>query len=229
MNELRRQDLHFVVTRIPRDVREMVRDNALFIAGGFIRSTISDEKPSDIDIFGPNKDELETIAMQFALSRTAKLHSTDNAFTVLSGTRIPVQFIHRWLYPSDQPDLLLREFDFTIAQAVVWFADNQWHSLISDDFYADLAARRLVYTHPKRLEDAGGSLLRVRKFVSKGYSIQPLSLAGVVARLFMAVREQRGEWSEEFVTQVLCGLLREVDPLQIVDGVELINEHEAAA
>ena|SRR5579864_1060502 len=229
MTALRIQDLHFVVSRIPRDVLKMVQNNNLFIAGGFVRSTIADEKASDIDIFGASKDALKAVAMQFALDRGGRLHTTDNAFTVLSGSRIPVQFIHRWVYAPDQAQKLLAEFDFTIAQAVLWRSGEKWESLISDDFYADLAARRLVYTHPQRAEDAGGSLLRVRKFLAKGYSIQPKSLAGVVARLFMAVRKEDGVWEEEWVTKVLCGLLREVDPMRIVDGVDLIDEHEVPA
>ena len=36
-----------------------------------------------------------------------------------------------------------------------------------DEFYPDLAARRLVYTAPVRDEEAGGSLLRVRKFIER--------------------------------------------------------------
>ncbi len=229
MSALRIQDLHLVVSRIPRDVLKMVQTNNLFIAGGFVRSKIADEKASDIDIFGPSKEALKAVAMQFALDRGGRLHETDNAFTVLSGSRIPVQFIHRWVYAPGQAQKLLAEFDFTIAQAVLWRSGEKWESLISDDFYADLAARRLVYTHPQRVEDAGGSMLRVRKFLAKGYSIQPKSLAGVIARLLMAVRTKEGCWEEEWVTQVICGLLREVDPMRIVDGVDLIDEHEVPA
>ena len=43
----------------------------------------------------------------------------------------------------------------------------------------------------------------------------------------MAVHDQHGDWSEPWLTQVLTGLLREVDPLRVVDGVELVDEHAA--
>lgn len=223
---LRTQDLHFVVSRIPRDVMKVVKEHNLFIAGGFLRSTISDEKASDIDLFGSSVEQLKLVASLLTVERQGRMHTTDNAFTVLSGNRIPVQFISKWLYAKDEAAKLLQEFDFTIAQAVLWWENEHWQSLISDDFYADCAAKRLVYTHPNRAEAAGGSLLRVRKFVAKGYSIQPKSLAGVISRLFLAVHSQEGDWSEDWLTKVLCGLLREVDPMRVVDGVDLVDEHE---
>ena len=87
MSQLRIQDLHFVVSRIPRDVLKMVQDNSLFIAGGFIRSTIGDEKASDIDIFGASKDALKAVAMQFALDRGFR-QSTSQPLVMSKGTGI---------------------------------------------------------------------------------------------------------------------------------------------
>jgi len=138
---------------------------------------------------------------------------------------MPVQFITRWLYTD--PIQLLGEFDFTVAQAVVWHRDGKWHSLVGDDFYADLAARRLVYTSPHRAEDAGGSILRVRKFLTAGYTIQAGSLAGVIARLCQGVDQIRNLGiDEDYLKRLLTALLREVDPLTVVDGIDLVDEHE---
>lgn len=238
MNELSNTDLHFVVSRVPRDVIKLIRDNGLFLAGGFVRSVISGEKPSDIDLFGPSKDKLQAIATAFALERQARLHVTDNAFTVLTGNRIPVQFIHRWTYQPGDQGRLSEEFDFTIAQAVLWLEDvkhpvtgdiqKQWKSICSDRYYSDLAAKRLHYTCPAREEDAGGSLLRARKFLSKGYSIQAQSLAKVITRLVIKVdADALANKNEEWIAKILTALLREVDPLLVVDGVDLVDEHEA--
>ena len=233
MSKLTDKDLHFVVSRLPRDVRNIVVENKLFVAGGFIRATICGEKPSDIDIFGPSKDALKIIAADLALKRQCKLHETQNAFTVLSHGRIPIQFVHRWVYSQNEHEKLLNEFDFTIAQSVVWADEtHKWLSLCADDFYSDLAAKRLVYTSPIRAEDAGGSLLRVRKFIAKGYNIQPYSLAAVLARLyskidFDSIERSGNDSNETWLTKVIAGLLREVDPLIVVDGIELIDEHEA--
>ena len=224
MIQLTSSDLIFILTRLPRDVVKMMRSKPIYLGGGFIRETIAGNKPSDIDLFGPNKDDLKSAALDFALSREARVHNTDNAVTVLSPPRLPVQFITKWCF--DNAEDVCKSFDFTVCQVVVWFHNEKWHSLASDDFYVDLAVRCLVYTFPVREEAAGGSMLRVRKFLQRGYSIQAGSLAGVITRLAMAVR-----WDEIYdggkqVAQIIAGLLREVDPLMIIDGVEPIDEHE---
>jgi len=237
MQTLTKEDLRFVVSRIPRDVREMMIKYNLTIAGGFIRSTIAGEKPSDIDLFGETVEMLDNAANWIAANRRARIHKTDNAITILTPSRIPLQLITRWLYKEIGP--LVESFDFTIAQAAIGVIVNEdgksvsWTSFISDSFYPDLAARRLVYTFPVRNEDAGGSLLRVRKFLSKGYTIQAPALAGTIARLI-----SRLKWDESFnyhmknnmidevwLSQVITGLLREVDPLTIIDGIDIIDEH----
>lgn len=224
--ELTKEDLRFVVTRLPRDVRTLAKDHGLFIAGGFIRETIAGNKAHDVDLFGPIKEGLGIAAELIAAKREARLYKTDNAITVLTGSRMPIQFITRWLYTD--PQKLLHEFDFTVCQAVIWFdkTDGLWKSSISDGFYPDLAARRLVYTYPQREEDAGGSMLRVRKFLQRGYSIQALSLGGVIARIARAVDWHKVGDDEQRAGLVIAGLLREVDPLTIVDGLEPVDDHE---
>lgn len=223
--ELTKEDLRFVVTRLPRDIRELAKDHGLFIGGGFIRETIAGNKPNDVDLFGASKEVLGIAAKLIAEKREARLHKTDNAITVLTGNRMPVQFITRWLF--DNADDLVASFDFTVCQAVIWFDKESelWKSAISDGFYSDLAARRLVYTYPVREEDAGGSMLRVRKFLQRGYSIQAPSLGGVIARIAGKVEWKRVA-DERAAGRVIAGLLREVDPLTIVDGLEPIDDHE---
>ena len=236
MPELLADDLHFIVSRLPRDVQAVVKKEPLFVAGGFIRATIAGERVADIDILGPSKERLDYCAKSLAVDRHGRVHQTDNAYTVLAPPRIPVQFIHRWLFADAAT--LIQSFDFTIAQAVVWWEPKEpegnreygvWCSLVGDRFYQDLAAKRLVYLCPARNEDAGGSLLRVRKFLKAGYSIQPYAFGKVIARLVMGVKWDampQGMPEEEALGKVLTGLLREVDPLVIIDGVDLIDEHQ---
>ena len=241
MRELTKVDLQFVVSRLPRDVERLLRLNAgkLYVAGGFIRATIACEKISDIDLFGESKDELLSIAKDLTLRRKGRYFETKNAATVLTPTRFPVQFITRWLYVS--PRKLVKSFDFTIAQSAIWaevldpsaevakgkLPKVEYHSLIADDFYSDLAAKRLVYTSPERDEEAGGSMMRVLKFLRRGYSIQAPALAGVMARIFNKIYEGGIEnASEVWYKTVINGLLREVDPMIVVDGVDFLDEHE---
>jgi len=248
MQTLTPQDLNFVLSRCPRDILKLLKQNPdkLFLAGGFIRSTISGEKVSDIDLFGTGKDDLLRIAKDLTLERKGRYFCTDNAITVLSPPRFPVQFITRWLFT--EPQRLVESFDFTVCQAVIWAetiaeVDTEegkerekkyrFYSLVSDTFYADLAARRLVYTFPKREEEVGGSFMRVIKMVKRGYNVQAPTLAGVMARIMSKVsldKEMRlnssGTMDEKWIAQVVTGLLRQVDPLTVVDGVDFVDEHE---
>lgn len=227
MNALTQEHLNFVLSRLPRDIRDMMKERNLYLAGGFIRATILGERVNDIDLLGPDKEALHSAAKDLALSRQGRVHSTDNAYTVLASPRFPVQFIHRWLY--DDPEQLLAEFDFTIAQAVIWWDGEHgvWRSRCADTYYPDLASRTLRYTAPKRAEDVGGSLLRARKFIAKGYILPAPQLAAVISRLTSGVEWQSlREHDEPYVARILTGLLREVDPLMVVDGVDLVDEHE---
>lgn len=240
MQELSKGDLNFVLSRCPKDIVKLLKVNAgkLFLAGGFIRSTIAGDKVADIDLFGDTQENLLRIAKDLTLDRKGRYFTTANAITVLSPPRFAVQFITRWLF--DKPEKLIESFDFTVCQAVIYAEEIQvespdenkeksykFHSLISDAFYPDLAARRLVYTFPHWDEDVGGSLVRAVKFIKKGYNIQAPSLAGVVSRIASKVDSDlfvKGD--EKWIAFVLTGLLREVDPLLVIDGVDFVNEHE---
>lgn len=239
MIALTTQDLHRVVRNIPSDLRGLMRSMSendgpvLFIAGGFVREVVSSGKAQDIDVFGPSQEVLERAADDLYFERRfcseRKLHKSKYATSVFTPPRMPVQFIHRWLY--NDPLSLLSQLDFTVCQAAVWFYKGEWQSACSELFYSDLAARRLRYTFPARDEEAGGSLMRVRKFLPRGWNIQVESLAGVVSRLVGGVKEEKlsmftkeGLSQEQARTKVLRALLHEVDPLVIIDGVEPKDE-----
>lgn len=223
--ELTKSDLHFVLTRLPKDVRVLAEKHGLFVGGGFIREVIAGNKPNDIDLFGPSKTVLHCAATELEKAREARKFATGNAITLVCAPRIPVQFITRWLFHT--LDEVVNSFDFTVCQAAIGYIDGRWASAISRDFYPDLAARRLVYTRPVRDEAPGGSLMRVRKFLARGYSIQAGSLASVVAQLISKVEPSKlATGGNAGLAQVLTGLLREVDPLLVIDGVEAVEDHE---
>ena len=229
MNKLTREDLHLTVLHIPKDVqKEMMKTKQqLFVGGGFVRAAISGEDISDIDMFGKSKESLQAISDRlYSLREGSRKLTTDNAITVLTHPRKPLQFITRWLF--SKPKDLIDSFDFTVCQAVVWYSSGKWRSMISDRFYSDLAAKRLIYTSPVRDEEAGGSMLRMRKYISRGYNIQPESMGRILARLVVGIKKYSVDiHDEKAVGYVLSGMLREVDPLMIVDGCELIADHEA--
>lgn len=224
MIELQPHDLQWVLRILPRRVLELMKSEGpkVLVAGGFIRSSVVGERANDIDIFCPS----QALAKQWAekLSGDRKVMETGNAYSVRKVSGHFVQFIHRWTYES--PEVLLKSFDFTIACAAIWW-DGDWKSLADDRFYADLAAKRLVYLKPERNEDAGGSMLRVLKFYQRGFRIPLDSLGAVITRLVDAVDLQDVEVLEEFEgsstlrncktteqrwAKIITGLLREVDP-----------------
>jgi hypothetical protein len=230
--ELTSNDLRFVVQRLPKDIRALLSENPgrLFLGGGFIRACVAGETPSDIDLFGTDATTLSALAdlLQSRRGPETRVHRTKNATTIITPNRLPVQFIRRWTFAT--ADDLIASFDFTVCQAAIWRAGNQsnseWRSRAGDAFYVDLAARRLVYTSPVREEEAGGSLLRALKYVKRGYSIQVSSLGAVVARLAVKVRDSYLSGDEAGIARVLTGLLREVDPLLVIDGFDVEDDHE---
>lgn len=241
MGTLLDRDMHHILGRVPKDVVALLRaDPRLFMAGGIIRAIIAGETPADIDLFGASKELLLSTAASFCQSRNDKkeltrTHKSDNAVTVLTNGRLPVQFITRWVFETAEP--LVASFDFTICQAVIGFdpLQKRFYSLCSDQFYPDLAARRLTYTAPKRDEEVGGSMLRVIKYTKRGYTIQVKSLGAVVARLCSGIRKDERPWVDEDRKQmseeerdgiIIGGLLREVDPLLVIDGMELGEDEQ---
>lgn len=233
--ELQTNDLNHVVRRIPKDIRALLSKyhGTLFLGGGYIRAVVAGETPNDIDLFGVSKEHIKKMAEELQASRGGKshciLHQTKNAITVICNGRLTVQFITRWTY-SDLNGVV-SSFDFTVCQAAICRAGgsktDSWLSAASDRFYIDLAARRLVYTHPVRDEEAGGSMMRAIKYMKRGYTMQIGSLAGVIARLTAKIDTTKLAIDDEpQVRRVLHGLLEEVDPSIVVDGLEVTDDHE---
>lgn len=211
MNTLAPMGLLWCVRRLPRALAALMKahPNQLVIAGGYIRSRITNEPVNDIDCFVPSVALGAALALAYAEGDEKRVHKTQNALTI-KGSRPTVQFITRWTYT--EPSALLSSFDFTIACAAIWWDGVAWQSLTHPDYYADLSARRLRYTSPMRNEDAGGSILRVLKFYQRGYRMPLDSLGAVVARLAMGVDQVKRSIDEPQLAKVLTGLLREVDP-----------------
>lgn len=209
MTELQQCDVEWIIRRLPYDVVTLLRrsEGKMFLAGGFIRSVICGEKVNDVDLFSSTKEGAQNAAWSLR-NNTDKWVTTENAITLPGDPAI--QFIHRWTFET--PDACVASFDFTIAQAAVWWTKDGWKSVCSPRFYADLAAKRLVYTSPEREEEAGGSMLRVLKFYQRGYRIDVDSLGKVIARISMGDILVKHATKEADLAVSCAKLLREVDP-----------------
>lgn len=223
---MRKEDIEWCRRNLPKDVRNVMSDIGpkVVVGGGFIRSCITGDKINDIDMFvdcSSTKDKV-LLGLKGITQKTLK---SKNAITLITHS-YPIQVITRWMYPS--PQELLDSFDFTISGAILWCnpkvgSPHEWCGLVHQDYYQDLAARRLSYTYPQRNEDAGGSALRVLKYYRKGYNITLNSYAGVISRLIGGIRlDNENIDNEKYRVDVLTGLLVEVDPSAIL-GQETVR------
>jgi hypothetical protein len=214
---LNQSDIFRLFHRLPSPVEALLRKypDASFVAGGYIRAVIAGEEISDIDLFAPSKEAAREYCDFLRTSYPgARAVETENAVTVIP-KELPftLQVIHRWNFAH--PEQVIASFDFTIAQAIIYLSGPyvEKRGICCPHYYEDLAAKRLVYTAPHREEEAGGSFLRLLKFQKRGYSAPLPSIAGVLQRIFAKVGKQAWEAGETFQTDVILGLLREVDPL----------------
>lgn len=170
---------------IPAALRDVLEkyDNKVCLAGGCIRSIINGEEVKDWDLFiTTGEPAFAHCIAGFLLSsiKNSELHETANALTISSSEIIPIQIITRWIQKDAEE--VINTFDFTIAQAAIWW-DGVWKSCHADMYFADLEFKRLRYTSPVREEDCAGSMMRVIKFVARGYKIPKEQLAKVIGQV----------------------------------------------
>ena len=227
---LNKYDLHWCVRRLPYAVRALIKKEEIVVAGGYVRACILNEKINDIDLFIPDAPYAKEIAEGLVGEKKHRVIKTQNAIT-LKGFKYPIQLITRWTY--DDPLKILDSFDFTICQAAFWWDHYccQWKSAVSDAFYQDLAAKRLVYTSPIREEAPGGSILRILKYYQRGYRITIPSLSSVITRLAVGVDfggqmvDSDGGLDASQFGKIIRALLREVDPN--IDPDHIFEDEEA--
>jgi hypothetical protein len=199
-SKLTDDDLSYCVRGLPKKVRDLMNrhEGRAVLAGGYVRAMIRGEDVSDIDIFSTSKEQAERFASNFG----GETILTQNATTVLARP-YPVQFIHKWTFET--PQAVVASFDFTIAQAAVWWDGREWSSACHPSFYADLAARRLNYS---RSSEPGGSVLRLLKLSRRGYRASPETVAALLDAVF-----EQAKGRDRPMLEALTAILREVDPL----------------
>jgi len=195
---------------LPKVIKDVMKHNKVFVGGGFITSIVTGNPINDIDLFVPSKELAETLVYSLK-TEVDKTHKSDNAITIIRDGKPAIQIIHRWVF--DNLEDMAKSFDFTISCAGLSVND----SYCDDNFYQDLSAKRLIYRHPIRNEDAGGSMLRLLKYYRKGYTAPLNSIAGVVTRMVKDIDFGKVDpKDEDRLTKVITGLLIEVDPNAVV-------------
>jgi len=200
----------------------LVMKHNLLVGGGCIRAVVANESTSDIDLFSMTGWSGELATDLNTVFSGRKIIATANAVTYAKKDHTPVQMITRWVF-KDAVELL-NHFDFTVCGAVVYCSGTTLYGICHDQFYEHIDAKKLVYSNPLlATSEPGGSLLRVMKYVSRGYYCSPESLSRILARLMLKVDVTRAE-GDDRVAFVINGLLREVDPLTAnAEGVDPLN------
>lgn len=206
------QDLIWALRRMPKTLQNVMKEdewaNSIFVGGGFLRSTVSNDTVNDVDVFVKNAKDAELLAYKLCDDKK-NIIKTENAYTIKG--KMVIQIIHRWVF--EKPQDVSNSFDFTVCCAVIFFDGKNFDSFCDERFYMDIAAKRIIYRKPVRNEDAGGSMLRVLKYYQKGYRIPLDSLGAIIARLISAVDFKKLDIKDEAaVAKIITGLLREVDP-----------------
>lgn len=72
--------------------------------------------------------------------------------------------------------------------------------------------------------------MRMRKFIAKGYYISPEDMAKVIDRLCIGMMEDEEKARDAGKVMKprwrrIAYRLREVDPLRVIDGLDVIEEH----
>lgn len=139
-----------------------------WVAGGAIANFFTTKSAhSDIDVWFPSDAQWQAAVdhIKRTYPSTWKvIKETPAAITyVVEGQAHPVQFVRRFFYAS--PKETINAFDFTVCMGA---CTRGGLVVVHDDFFLDLAAKRLV-TH--NLQFTYGTLARLQKYIKKGYTI----------------------------------------------------------
>lgn len=172
--QLTAEHVRSAVAALPESVQNAMQHygKLVFAGGGFLRAIVAGEPVNDVDLFTEATVDAEELARYCSVNKNTEadfLLRTDNAITI--DTKPATQIIRRFNYMTAHK--CIDSFDFTICQAAIWWDFTGWCSVCSQDFYPDLASRRLRYTRygGRDKSDPMNTAIRVLKFYQRGYTI----------------------------------------------------------
>lgn len=154
----------------------------VFIAGGALRSSLLNERYSDIDIFSTENKHLDEF--QDTLSEWELVYDAEKLKTLKKGND-KIQLIYR---EYESIESCLDSFDFTICQ----FAMNNEGLYCNPESLIHLFRKRLV-VHKINPEWAYDTLRRLQKYIKAGFTICDGGLIDIVS----AIREASDEQIED--------------------------------
>lgn len=171
------------VELLPKEFQKEFAEKC-YIGGGAIYAIYNDEEVNDYDFFVTDKSFADRIHKHFNLDSTLKYKNgikigryksktlivTDNA---ISFDR-RLQIITRWV---GEPKEVINCFDF--KHNMFYFQNGKLHNLV-DWKYLD---EKKLYYNEKRARDVANCIMRVNKFVNRGFTISNIELSKILLKL----------------------------------------------
>lgn len=172
-----------------------LKDENLFawIGGGCLRDFFAGEPLTainDIDIYVTNESDLQRL-IDFFIDRGGEMiFETDTVIEI--AYRNFIFELHKFYYPS--PEVMTTTTDTTISSA---FIDIYGTFVHHENFFVDLAARRIVFTYLYHLDL---TLSRVQKLNKKGYTMDNVQI-GKLGNKLRAIFEREKEQQQQATEQ----------------------------
>jgi len=204
---------NFCETITDDNIKKIIKEKT-FITGGSIPSMILDEFVNDFDFYFQNKEDAEKVKAYFSVKQlniqTNKFKVnliTDNAVNLSDKVQLVIKF-------NGSPDEVVKNFDWQHIKSYFIYPDTL---VIPDDTYRLLVEKELVYTGS---EYPLSSLMRVKKYIKKGWSVSNQTIVNIALDFHMAMTKSEKE--RAFLTAPIRETVSVEDIIYHLNGVDPI-------
>ena len=169
----------------------------VYLAGGAITSIFTGQKVNDLDFYcssAEERDRLESLLKETYGYKVAC--DSANAVTLVKHLKkksYVVQIIKRFYF--DTPAECLKSFDFTVVQGLYDFGQGKF--VVSDRYFKDLAARKLVYTNTSHYPIC--ALYRTKKYQQRGYSLSGATMIAIALAIHRLQLKTYGDLKDQLM------------------------------
>ncbi|MGN1125217.1 MAG: hypothetical protein ACI4SM_03425 [Candidatus Gastranaerophilaceae bacterium] len=146
------------------DIYNMCQKYNAVLAGGAIVSLFNNTEINDFDLYFKSKEDLFSFLVSNTRVYTSISYISDKSVS-LYFSKIKVQLIYMDFYESIQD--LFEHFDFECCMGAYDFVTEKFY--FSENFFIDNMSKT-IHFNPKAVHPIS-SLVRVNKYINKGYSI----------------------------------------------------------
>lgn len=206
-----------LMKHIDPSLMTLLQETKAMIAGGAMISVLNRDKPNDLDVYFKNKYDLAKF-----VSLLPSVHqpsfacmSQTSRSAIFTDNKLKVNIVYLDTFASLRE--VFASFDYTCCMAGYDFE----HDCVAtdDSFWHDHSTQSLRYTQQSRFPI--GALVRLQKYVQRGYTIDYASLL----RLYDDLRKIEIEDGEELVNQLggMYGLDVELKGKTLEEVIDLIE------